>query len=129
MKTWFQVQSQAQVEQFRRTARRLALDIGMSPESADELALLSSELGTNLTRYATGGQLQCRRIDEGRSGIEVESRDDGPGIADVSAAMTDGSSSTGHLGGGLPAVRRLADDFEIRSSSAGTFITALKWLR
>jgi serine/threonine-protein kinase RsbT len=49
--------------------------------------------------------------------------DCGPGIADIEQALTDGYSTGGSLGAGLPGTRRLVDVFEIQSSSAGTCVT------
>ena len=61
-------------------------------------------------------------------GIEVVAEDDGPGIPDVGLAMQDGFSTSGGLGGGLPGVERLMDEFEITSAAgAGTRVVARKW--
>ena len=63
-----------------------------------------------------------------RRGLKVVARDDGPGIADVAQAMQDGFSTAGRLGLGLPGVRRLMDEFEVRSSpDVGTTVTVKKW--
>ena len=62
-----------------------------------------------------------------RAGIEIASRDAGPGIADLAAALRDGCSTGGGRGSGLPAVRRLMDEFAITSGPGGTRITARKW--
>ena len=64
----------------------------------------------------------------GMVGIEVVCKDDGPGIPDVKLAMQDGFTTNGGLGGGLPAVERLMDEFEIASTvGGGTRIAARKW--
>jgi serine/threonine-protein kinase RsbT len=83
----------------------------------------------NLLRYARGGTLLVAPIDgaAGR-GIQIESRDQGPGIPDVCLAMEDGYSTGGGLGSGLPAVRRLMDSFDIATGPDGTAIVARKWL-
>lgn len=50
-------------------------------------------------------------------GIEIVISDTGPGIADVDLALTDGYSTSNSLGLGLGAIRRLADEFEIKSQT------------
>jgi serine/threonine-protein kinase RsbT len=63
-----------------------------------------------------------------RRGIEVVAEDDGPGIADIALAMTDGFTTNNGLGGGLPGSRRLMDEFAIASTRGqGTRITARLW--
>ena len=57
-------------------------------------------------------------------------RDGGPGIPDVKKAMQDGYSTSGRLGLGLPGVRRLMDELEIRTNAGeGTTVTVKKWNR
>jgi serine/threonine-protein kinase RsbT len=118
------------VEQARREARRLAAELGFGRADVEEIGLAVSELATNLVRYAPGGQLSVGAVEaEGRRGVVVESRDQGPGIADTSAAMRDGFSTAGGLGAGLGGVQRLMDDFELSSGPAGTTVTCRKWRR
>ena len=61
-------------------------------------------------------------------GILVEARDEGPGIPDVAKALQDGYSTSGSLGLGLPGIRRLMDEFEVRSTvGKGTTVSTIKW--
>lgn len=115
------------VERARNTARALAVELGFGPISAESLALVMTELATNLIRHATRGELRITRLDGPRCGVLIESMDTGPGIADVVAARRDGFSTGSGLGGGLGAVERLMDECEIRTSPAGTTIVARKW--
>ena len=69
-------------------------------------------------------------------GLEVTLEDTGPGIADLAQVLADkrdpklAPSSSGGLGVGIPAVRRLADDFSIDSvPGRGTRVRACKWRR
>jgi serine/threonine-protein kinase RsbT len=113
----------------RRLARELARGIGFDAIGAEEIALATSELATNLVRYGRAGEIRLRRIDDGAdAGLQLESGDVGPGIGDVDEAMRDGFSSGGGLGSGLPAVRRLMDEFGIVSQPTGTHVIARKWL-
>jgi serine/threonine-protein kinase RsbT len=92
------------------------------------VALAVSELAMNLVRYAAGGGIVLSPV-EGLPGpgVQVESYDHGPGIADLDRAFEDGFSTAGGLGSGLPAVRRLMDEVDIETGAGGTLIVARKW--
>jgi serine/threonine-protein kinase RsbT len=124
------VRSQIDVERARREARELAERLGFGREAIEDVALAISELATNLVRYAHEGTIVLREVSSSgpRRGLELESRDVGPGIADVGRALQDGVSSGASLGSGLPAVQRLMDEFNIRSDDSGTQVVARKWL-
>ena len=70
-----------------------------------------------------------RSIEEGhRIGMEVEARDEGPGIPDLDKAMEDHYSSGGTLGLGLPGVKRMMDDLQVETETGkGTRVTIRKW--
>jgi serine/threonine-protein kinase RsbT len=121
--------SQADVEQIRREARVLATVVGFGRADAEAIVLAVSELATNLVRYAPGGEVVLMRCTEdAHTGIAIHSHDDGPGIADIELALRDGYSTSGGLGSGLPAVRRLMDGFTLTTGPAGTRVEARKWL-
>jgi serine/threonine-protein kinase RsbT len=112
----------------RRLARAFAAAAGFEGVAVEEVALAVSELATNLRRYARAGEVRLGRVgDPACPGLQLESHDAGPGIDDLDLAMRDGYSSGGGLGGGLPAVRRLMDEFDISSGPAGTRVIARKW--
>jgi anti-sigma regulatory factor (Ser/Thr protein kinase) len=115
----------------RRMAKALAEALGFESQAAEEIALTVAELATNLVKHAQGGKLVLTPLSaNGRFGLEVESRDCGPGIADINQALTDGFSTTGSLGAGLGAVNRLMDQFDIQSQRRlGTRIVCRKWVR
>lgn len=122
------VRAQADVERARRAARSFAVGIGFVGIEIEEVVLAISELATNLARYAENGELTLRSVEDTMPwGVQVESRDTGPGITDLAFALRDGASTGGGLGGGLPAARRLMDTFDITTSPAGTTIVARKW--
>ena len=121
--------AEVDVERMRREARALAIHVGFDRHDAEAILLAVSELATNLVRYAPGGELVVSVVSEAsRAGILIQSSDPGPGIVDVELALRDGFSTSGGLGGGLPGVRRLMDDFTVVSSPSGTSIEARKWL-
>jgi anti-sigma regulatory factor (Ser/Thr protein kinase) len=113
----------------RNKGRTLAAHIGL-PERDTVLVLTAiSELARNIVEHAGAGEIVISVIQDGaRSGLEVEARDRGPGIADVELALREGYSSKDGLGMGLPGARRLMDAFEIESAPGkGTKVTVRKW--
>ena len=90
-----------------------------------------SELAYNLFLHTSnGGLITIEMVSRGQlTGIRLISEDTGPGIASVLWAMKDGHSTNGGLGGGLPGIQRLMDEFNIQSEfGGGTLITTTKWL-
>jgi serine/threonine-protein kinase RsbT len=88
------------------------------------------ELASNVVKFARSGELRGTIVTFGRQrAIEIEAEDHGPGIADVALAMRDRYSSAGTLGLGLPGVRRLMEDFDLRTEvGVGTRVRVRKWL-
>ncbi|AFL72403.1 anti-sigma regulatory factor [Thiocystis violascens] len=117
-----------------RQARQLAEALGFSRTAAYHIATAASELAANLLCHAGGGLLQVRSLtdpcglDDNVLGLELLARDQGPGIADLTLALTEGYSTGKGLGCGLPGVKRLMDDFAIESAPGrGTCVKAVKW--
>jgi serine/threonine-protein kinase RsbT len=110
-------------------ARRCAMGQGFDTTATALLVTTVSELGTNIIKYAGRGEITIQPIQEGaKKGILIRAIDQGPGIADIKAAMQDHHSTGGTLGLGLPGVKRMMDDFEIRSElKRGTTVTVKKW--
>jgi anti-sigma regulatory factor (Ser/Thr protein kinase) len=118
------------VAEARRSAVQLGSILGFSEESAGNLAIVTTELATNLANHARGGDLVFRPLEEHSEapGIEVLAIDAGPGMTNVSQCMRDGFSTTGTPGNGLGAVRRLSRVFDVYSRpSHGTVIVAHVW--
>jgi serine/threonine-protein kinase RsbT len=106
------------------------LNVGFTPVDVERIVLATIELATNLERYACNGHMVLQQVAGlGRVGMQIESHDDGPGIANIEQAMTDGFSSGGGFGNGLPGVRRLLDEFTIDSGEGGTVIVGRLWTR
>ena len=58
------------------------------------IATAISELARNILKYAREGEIVVEGVQQnGRAGVSVIARDEGPGIADVGLAMQDGYSS------------------------------------
>ena len=110
-------------------ARKLARDIGFDTTTEHAIGTAASELATNIERYAQRGNVILRVISRGgREGIQIIAADDGPGIPDIDQALNENFSTRNSLGMGLPSVRRMMDDFELKSEvGRGTTATATKW--
>ena len=122
------ISDRQRVNDARRAARNVARSLGFSAVDTETVALVAGELAMNLHRYASDGEIVVEVIGEPDArGLRIISRDTGPGIPDVEAAMRDGFSTGGGLGSGLPATRRLMDTFELATGEGGTVITASKW--
>src|SRR5688572_23924618 len=94
----------------RRTIKELATAAGLTGEPLDRLSLISSELATNLAKYATnGGELIFSASAESNADVMIWSVDKGPGIANLEEALVDGNSTSDTLGAGLGSLRRLSD--------------------
>jgi len=102
--------------------------LGFDAAACAMLATAVSELARNIIKYAGKGEVRLTRLEGSRPGVEVIAIDQGPGISDTAAALTDHYSSSGTLGLGLPGVRRLMDEFELESEAGkGTRVVARKW--
>ena len=123
------VLSDADMVPARAEGRALADRMGFSRTDATLIATAISEVGRNILVHAGRGEIILSPLqDNGRSGVEVVARDEGPGIIDTDAALRDGYASRGGLGLGLPGARRLMDDFDIVSRlGEGTTVTMKKW--
>jgi len=89
----------------------------------------ASELGRNTLRYGGGGEAHIQKVADGsRRGVILSFVDQGPGIADVDLALTDGFSTGNGMGLGLGGARRLADEFDMSTApGAGTTVRIAKW--
>lgn len=113
------------VGQARRAASMISRDAGMSSDEQGQVAIIATELATNLANYAQNGRLLMQSLKAASScGVEILSVDSGPGMKDITQCMQDGYSTAGTAGNGLGAIRRLSTEFDIYSDAAGTVIVS-----
>lgn len=113
----------------RQKVRELAINMGFSTVDQTRIATAVSELARNVKQFAGNGRVTIFSLQGDRKGIQIVCEDDGPGIADIELAMTDGYSTVRSLGLGLPGTRRLMDEFQLESEPGkGTRVTIVKWL-
>ena len=126
------IRSGDDVVRVRQQVRVVAAAGGLSLVDQTKVVTAASELARNALVHGGGGTARIEVVTSGRgrSGIRVGFTDDGPGIADVDLALTDGWSSGAGLGLGLSGARRLVDEFELDSKSGGgTSVVVVKWSR
>jgi anti-sigma regulatory factor (Ser/Thr protein kinase) len=104
----------SRVGEARRHAAQLAADCGLDEVEAGRLAIIVTELATNLLRHANQGRLWLSARPARRE-VEVMAVDHGPGMPDIERSLHDGFSTVGTPGTGLGAIRRLADHFDLAS--------------
>jgi anti-sigma regulatory factor (Ser/Thr protein kinase) len=122
----------SQIGEARRAITTLAMEAGCDEKLLNRLAIVVQELGTNLVKHpGVGGCLLAQTITGNKSneriGIDLYSIDSGRGM-DVDACLIDGNSSSGTLGHGLGAIKRLSDECHFQSQfQHGTVIHARLW--
>lgn len=120
----FPMEDASRVGEARRHAAQLAGECGFDDVEAGRLALVVTELATNLVKHAKHGRLWLMGLHAQRE-VEVIAVDDGPGIVDIDRSLGDGYSTAGTPGTGLGAVRRLAQRFDVVSHvPGGTIVLA-----
>ncbi len=125
------IYKEADIDEAVRCTMLIAGKIGFGETARCMVGTAVSELARNIHRYSkTGGMIHISEVRRGgKPGIEIVASDKGPGIKNLRKAVQDNySTMAGSLGVGLPGVRRLMDDFKIKSG-AGTTVIVRKWVK
>jgi len=110
------VDEPSRVGEVRRAAAVLGREAGLGETEAGALAIVATEIATNLALHATGGRVLLRAMAEHEAGgVELLALDTGPGMRSLVQSLEDGYSTAGTAGKGLGAIRRMADDFDVYS--------------
>lgn len=129
----------------RRAVRNLASELDFPHREATELAIVASELGSNILKYGRHGTIVSKPI-EGRAaggkgrGIVIVARDYGPQFHDLETALRDGCDDRGPIdplrlmsrqgiGGGLGAVLRFTHSFKVQPLDDGKEIIVERYVR
>jgi serine/threonine-protein kinase RsbT len=127
--------SDADVVRARHRVRELAVSIDMDLVTQTKLITAASELGRNTWVHGGGGTLEASIVRHPtavteRLGVQLRFVDAGPGIADMTLALTSGWTTGSGLGLGLPGAQRLVHEFDLESAvGAGTTVTIVTWRR
>ena len=120
-----------QVSEARRVAAGLAMHLGFSDEAAGRVAIVSTELASNLVKHAGGGEIIFQALEDTEiPGMIIVALDQGPGMSNVPDCFQDGYSTSGSPGTGLGAVTRLSESWEVDSKvGSGTAIAVRLFAR
>jgi serine/threonine-protein kinase RsbT len=113
----------------RQKVRALTQQLKFSLVDQTKMITAASELSRNTVVHGGGGEMRWELLDDGeRRGLRLHFQDGGRGIADVKLAMTDGWTSGGGMGLGLPGSKRLVHEFELQSAAGqGTRVSITRW--
>ncbi len=113
----------------RQTVRKLTQQINFSLVDQTKMITAASELSRNTVVYGGGGEMRWQVVTkEPKTGLRLAFEDKGPGIPDLTLALTDGWTSGKGMGVGLSGSRRLVNEFDIRTAvGEGTCVTITRW--
>jgi len=116
------------VVRVRQRVRALAVEAGLSLVDQTKVVTAASELARNTLHYGGGGVATLEVVEGLRRGVRLTFTDQGPGIADIQAALRDGYTTGNGLGLGLGGAKRLSSEFSIESARGkGTRVTIARW--
>ena len=117
------------VVRMRQQLKQDMVKLGFSLIEQTKMITAASELARNTLRYGGGGHAEIEMLEGfGKRGVRASFVDQGPGIDNLDLAFTDGYTSGGGMGLGLPGARRLADEFDIETAPGqGCRVTIIKW--
>ena len=132
--TFYPITEQSQVGEARRRLTTLAERLGFDSTAREKVAIVVTELATNLLKHAGEGELVVRQLvlptTPVQDGIEILALDRGPGMVNVAACLRDGYSTTGSLGQGLGAIQRQSTTFDLYSAPGlGTALLVQLWAK
>ncbi|WP_304225975.1 hypothetical protein, partial [Gracilinema caldarium] len=116
-------------------ARRRAIDfcntlmIPFSEEDRGNVAILVTELTTNIKKHAESGQIIMHPIYIGdKTGLQLFAIDHGPGFPAGTHFLQDGTSTVGTLGIGLGGIQRISKNFDfITIPGLGVILACQYW--
>lgn len=125
----------------QRCVSGVARELGFAKRECTELAIVASELASNILKYGVRGGIEIDAVADARgTGIALVAVDCGPPFHDLESAMKDGWDDRGPIdplhmlkrkgiGGGLGAVIRLTHSFRVEPLSHGKRIFVVRYLR
>src|SRR6185295_17395822 len=106
------VEDPSQVAEARREARDLASRLGFDSTLVERVAIVVTEVSTNLIKHAGRGEILLRSTAgdaaDAPPGMEVLALDRGPGMSNLDQCLSDGYSTGGSPGQGLGAIIRMS---------------------
>jgi len=111
------------VGEARRRGLLIADRLGFDAVRSGEFGLLITEASRNVLLHGGGGQTIIAGTRNANDAVgRVLALDNGPGIADISKAISDGFSTGGTMGGGMGAMKRIATSLDVFTGKSGTIV-------
>lgn len=121
----FNIQDQSQISEIRRIALGKLSKLNADSTYTGKISIILTELSTNLVKHTTSGGKILFKVNDEDNYTLILSIDKGTGISNITDSLTDGFSTSGTMGGGLGAVKRMSHFFDIYSSSDGTIVLSI----
>ena len=123
------VRTEEDIVASRQKVRALTQQLKFSLVDQTKMITAASELSRNTVVHGGGGQMRWEILEQGlKRGLRLHFEDTGPGIPDVQLALTDGWTSGGGMGLGLPGSKRLVHEFDVQSTPGrGTQVSITRW--
>jgi anti-sigma regulatory factor (Ser/Thr protein kinase) len=135
-----EVRDWVDVYHVQRSVAAFAGTLGFGRRERTELAIVASELTSNILKYGVRGSIEMGAIrDATGSGLELVAADIGPPFRNLAAAVQDGWDDQGPIdplemlrrggiGGGLGAVLRLTHSFRVENEAGGKKVHVVRYL-
>ena len=126
--------------QLQRATKQYAAQLGFDRRACEELAIVASELSSNVLKYGIKGTLEISSLEDTQGkAIVLAARDIGPPFRNLELAMQDGCddngpidpallASRGGIGAGLGAILRLTHSFRVEPEPVGKRVIAIRYL-
>ncbi len=123
----------------QRCASSHAAEVGFARRECAELAIVTSELTSNILKYGVRGSIEFDQVqDERGEGLAIVAVDCGPPFKNLELALQDGFSDDGPIdpgaflkrqgiGGGLGAIVRLTHSFAVEPMDGGKRIHVVRY--
>lgn len=123
-----EIKSERDIVKVRNAVYKVSQNIGLSQFNRTKVATAASELARNIIEYAGKGNMMIVTLTQGKKGVQIIARDNGPGIDNVEEILKGNYRSESGMGMGLIGAKRLSDEFKIKTGSEGTSVFLTKHL-
>lgn len=137
----YEIRDWVDVLYVQRRVLQFAADAGFPKRERAELAIVASELASNIMKYGVRGTLEVERMSDSTGpGVTLVATDRGPPFHDLTAALQDGWNDRGPIdpldmlkrkgiGGGLGAISRLTHTFRVEPLPIGKKVHVVRYLK